>query len=277
MSIQLSSVANIDFDNMVKQVYQNAGMLKPHVRIKNNIVGNSCKFRYMGKGLANQKGTSDMVVAMNVAHSQPTATLSNWNAPEFTDIFDQAEVNFDEKQELAQAVAGAIGRRCDQIIIDALDASTPDATDIDNGAANLTMAAVINAKANLVGQGVGNGGLCAVIESGGLKGLLNDEKATSSDYQSVQALIRGDVNSLVGFNFVILEDRTEGGLTEAANKPDAWFFDKQGIGLAVGIDMKVEVSYQELYTSWLTNGIFKAGSVVIDTAGQQKVQYTKTA
>ena len=277
MSIQLSSVANIDFDNMVKQAYQNAGMLKPHVRIKNNIVGNSCKFRYMGKGLANQKGTSDMVVAMNVAHSQPTATLSNWNAPEFTDIFDQAEVNFDEKQELAQAVAGAIGRRCDQIIIDALDASTPDATDIDNGAANLTMAAVINAKANLVGQGVGNGGLCAVIESGGLKGLLNDEKATSSDYQSVQALIRGDVNSLVGFNFVILEDRTEGGLTEAANKPDAWFFDKQGIGLAVGIDMKVEVSYQELYTSWLTNGIFKAGSVVIDTAGQQKVQYTKTA
>ena len=277
MSIQLSSVANIDFDNMVKQAYQNAGMLKGHVRVKNNIVGDQCKFRYMGKGLANQKGTSDMVVAMNVAHSQPTATLSNWNAPEFTDIFDQAEVNFDEKQELAQAVAGAIGRRCDQIIIDALDASTPDATDIDNGAANLTMAAVINAKANLVGQGVGNGGLCAVIESGGLKGLLNDEKATSSDYQSVQALIRGDVNSLVGFNFVILEDRTEGGLTEAASKPDAWFFDKQGIGLAVGIDMKVEVSYQELYTSWLTNGIFKAGSVVIDTAGQQKVQYTKTA
>jgi hypothetical protein len=277
MSIQLSAVANTDFVAQVKQAYQNKGLLKPHVRVRNNVVGDTCKFRYMGKGLANQKGTSDMVTAMNISHSQPTATLSNWNAPEFTDIFDQAEVNFDEKQELAECVAGAIGRRCDQIIIDALDASTPDASDIDLGAANLTMAGIINAKANLVGQGVGNGGLCGVIESGGLKGLLNDEKATSSDYMAVQALIRGDVNTLVGFNMVVLEDRTEGGLTEAASKPDAWFFDKQGIGLAVGIDMKVEVSYQELYTSWLTNGIFKAGAVVIDTAGQQKVQYTKTA
>ena len=277
MSINLSPVANTEFDSLVKQAYQNAGLLKPYVRVKNNVVGDTCKFRYMGKGLANQKSTAEMVTAMNIAHSQPSATLANWNAPEFTDIFDQAEVNFDEKNELAQAVAGAIGRRCDQIIIDALDASTPDATDIDLSTANLTMAGVINAKTNLVGQGVGSGGLCAVIESGGLKGLLNDEKATSADYQSVMALVKGDFNSVCGFNFVVLEDRTEGGLTEAASKPDAWFFHKDSIGLAVGIDMKVEISYQELYTAWLTNGIFKAGSVVIDTGGQQKVQYTKTA
>lgn len=277
MSINLSAVANTEFDSLVKQAYQNAGLIKPYVRVKNNVTGDTCKFRFMGKGLANQKSSSEMVTAMNISHSQPTATLQNWNAPEFTDIFDQAEVNFDEKQELAKCVAGAIGRRCDQILIDALDASTPDATDIDNGAANLTMAAVINAKTNLVGQGVGNGNLCAVIESGGLNGLLNDEKATSSDYQSVLALVKGDLNSVCGFNFVILEDRTEGGLTEAASKPDAWFFHKDSLGLAVGIDMKTEISYQELYTSWLTNGIFKAGSVVIDTGGQQKVQYTKTA
>jgi len=277
MSINLSPVANTEFDSLVKQAYQNAGLLKPHVRVKNNVTGDTCKFRYMGKGLANQKSTAEMVTAMNIAHSQPTATLANWNAPEFTDIFDQAEVNFDEKQELAQCVAGAIGRRCDQIIIDAFDASTPDATDIDNGAANLTMAAVINAKTNLVGQGVGNGGLCGIIESGGLKGLLNDEKATSGDYQNIMALVKGDLNTLNGFNIVVLEDRTEGGLTEASSKPDSWWFHRDSIGLAVGIDMKVEVSYQELYTAWLTNGIFKAGSVVIDTAGQQKIQYTKTA
>jgi hypothetical protein len=277
MSKNLSPVASIEFDSMVKQAYQGKGLIKPYVTIRNNVVGDTYKFRHMGKGVANQKSTSDMVTPMDIAHSFKTATLQNWNAPEFTDIFDAAEVNFDEKQELANVVAGAIGRRCDQIIIDAFDASTPLATDVDAGAGNLSMTEVIEAKVALRGQGVDNSNLCAVIESGGLGGLLNSEKATSGDYQAIKALVQGDVNTLCGFTFVVLEDRDEGGLTEAASKPDAWFFHKDALGLAIGIDMRTEISYQELYTSWLTNGIFKAGAVVRDEGGLVKVQYTKTA
>lgn len=274
MSKTLSSVAVTEFDSMVKHAYQGVGLLKPAVTIRNNVVGDTYKFRRMGKGLANQKSTSDLVTPMNVAHEFKTATLSNWNAPEYTDIFDQADVNFDEKQELASTIAAAIGRRCDQLVIDAMDASTPDATDIAAGATGLTMAKVIAAQVALRGQNVQNQNLYAVVNADGLRGLLNDELATSSDYQTIKALVSGDINSLAGFQFIILGNRTEGGLkVSAANTIDSWFFQRDAVGLAIGIDMKTSVDYVPERTSYLCNGMLKAGSVVRDNGGLVKVKY----
>ena len=277
MSINLSAVAVTEFDSMVKHAYANAGLLKNAVTLRNNVVGDTYKFRRMGKGLANQKASSADVTPMNVGHEFKTATLANWNAPEFTDIFDAQEVNFDEKQELATTIAGALGRRCDQLVIDAMDASTPLTTAVPAGGTNLTIAKVNSAQVELRDQGVPNTELFAVIEAGGLGGLLNDEKATSGDYQAIKALVSGEINTLVGFQFIILETRAEGGLTEAANIVDSWFFQRPAVGLAVGIDMKTEINYVPEKTSWLTNGMLKAGSVVRDEGGLVKVQYDKTA
>ena len=258
---------------MVKHAYQGTGLLKPAVTIRNNVVGDTYKFRRMGKGLANQKSTSDLVTPMNVAHEFKTATLTNWNAPEYTDIFDQADVNFDEKQELASTIADAIGRRCDQLVIDALDGSTPDAADIVHGGVSLTMAKIIAAQVSLRGQNVQNSNLYAAVNAAGLGGLLNDEKATSSDYQTVKALVSGDVNSLAGFQFIILGDRTEGGLSVTGNTVDSWFFQRDAVGLAIGIDMKTSVDWVPERTSYLCNGMLKAGSVVRDNGGLVKVEY----
>ena len=277
MSINLSAVAVTEFDSMVKHAYANAGLLKNAVTLRNNVVGDTYKFRRMGKGLANQKASSADVTPMNVGHEFKTATLANWNAPEFTDIFDAQDVNFDEKQELASTIAGALGRRCDQLVIDAMDASTPLTTAVAAGGTNLTIAKVSDAQVELRDQGVPNTELFAVIEAGGLGGLLADEKATSSDYQAIKALVSGEINTLVGFQFIILDTRAEGGLTEAANIVDSWFFQRPSVGLAVGIDMKTEINYVPEKTSWLTNGMLKAGSVVRDEGGLVKVQYDKTA
>jgi len=274
MSANLSSVASIEFDSMVKHAYAQKGLLKPAVTIRNNVVGDSYKFRNMGKGLANQKATSADVVPMGVTYDFAVATLANWNAPEYTDIFDAAEVNFDEKQELADTIAGALGRRSDQLVIDAMDAVTP--TTIAHGSAALTMAKVIEAQVALRGQGVPNSNLFAAVNSAGLGGLLKDEKATSSDYQSVKALVSGDVNSLAGFQFVVLDDRAEGGLTVTTNTVDSYFFNREAVGLAIGIDMKTSVDWVAQKTSWLCNGMLKAGSVVRDVDGIVKVKYDDT-
>jgi hypothetical protein len=273
MSKNLSSVAVIEFDSMVKHAYQGTGLLKPAVTIRNNVIGDTYKFRRMGKGLANQKSTSDLVTPMNVAHEFKVATLTNWNAPEYTDIFDQADVNFDEKQELASTIAAAIGRRSDQLVIDALDGATPDAAAIAHGSAGLTMSKVVQAQVALRGQNVQNSNLFAVIDADGLKGLLNDEKATSSDYQTIKALVSGDINSLAGFQFIILGTRVEGGLTIATNTVDSWFFQRDAVGLAIGIDMKTSVDWVPERTSYLCNGMLKAGSVVRDNGGLVKVEY----
>ena len=284
MSKNLSSVAVTEFDSMVKHAYQGMGLLKGAVTQRNNVVGDTYKFRRMGKGLANQKSTSDLVTPMDVAHEFKTATLTNWNAPEYTDVFDAQDVNFDEKQELANTIAGALGRRTDQLVIDAMDASTPltstIATSVGGAGSNLNMAKIIKAQVELRDQGVPNSDLFAAINALGLGGLLNDEKATSSDYQSVKALVNGDVDTLAGFRFIILESRVEGGLTvgtAGANIVDSYFFQRPAVGLAIGIDMKTEIDWIAERTSWLCNGMLKAGSVVRDEGGLVKVQYTQTA
>ena len=214
MSKFLSSVAVTEFDSLVKQAYQGMGMLKPTVTLRNNVVGDTYNFRRMGKGLANQKSTSDLVTPMDVNHEFKIATLSNWNAPEYTDMFDAADVNFDEKRELAETIAGALGRRCDQLVIDAMDASTPLTTTVTTavggGGTNLNMAKIIKAQVELRDQGVPNTELYAAVNALGLSGLLNDTTATSVDFQAVKALVSGEINTLVGFEFVILEARTEG-------------------------------------------------------------------
>jgi hypothetical protein len=271
MSKNLSAVASIEFDSMVKHAYATKGLLKPAVTVRNNVVGDTYKFRNMGKGLANQKSTSDLVTPMDVSFDFAIATLQNWNAPEYTDIFDQAEVNFDEKQELADTIAGALGRRCDQLVIDAMDAASP--TTIAHGSAALSMAKVVEAQVSLRAQGVPNSNLFAAINAKGLGGLLDDSKATSSDFQTVKALVTGDINSLAGFTFVVLDDRSEGGLTVTSNTVDSYFFHRDAVGLAIGIDMKTSVDYVPERTSFLCNGMLKAGSVVRDVSGLIKVEY----
>jgi len=119
--------------------------------------------------------------------------------------------------------------------------------------------------------------LYAVIEANGLGGLLNDEKATSGDYQAIKALVAGEINTLAGFKVIVLETRSEGGLTVASDIVDSWFFHKDAVGLALGIDMKTEVNWIPERTSWLANGMLKAGSVVRDEGGLVKVQYDRTA
>ena len=149
MSKFLSNAAIQEFDSEVKHEYQAMGKLRNTVALRTNVTGDAYKFTRMGSGLANQKATQADVTPMDISHGRQTATLENWNAPEYTDIFDQAEVNFDEKQELAKTIAKALARREDQIIIDAMAAGTYSTTpgtdadtgfDIAAGAAALTVA-----------------------------------------------------------------------------------------------------------------------------------------
>lgn len=274
MSINLSPVAVTEFDSMVKHAFQNASLLRDSVTVRNNVVGDTYKFRAMGKGLANQKATSADVDPMDVAHSTITATLSNWNAPEYTDVFDQAEVNFDEKQELATTIAGALGRRLDQLVIAAMDAASPTAVGVTT--TGLLATDLIDAKVQLVKNGVGSGDLTVAINGTGLAGLLADEKVSSADYQNVKALVNGEVNTFAGFNVVVLEDRAEGGLTVASDVVSAYAFDKSAIGLAIGMDMKTSIDYVPQKTSFLCNGMLKAGAAVRDVAGLVEIKYDAT-
>lgn len=283
MSKSLSLVAVEEFDSLVHQEFQGSAELDGTVTIRDNVTGDTYDFRRIGRGIANQKATSDDVTPMDVAHSVQIATLENWLAPEFTDIFDQAEVNFDEKLELAQVIAKALGRRQDQLIIDALDAATPLTTTVGTavgGDNTLNKGKILRAAAELTQKGVPrtDGKRMAAVTAQGLEGLLNTLEVTSADFVQVQGLITGDVSVWMGFKFHVIDDRSaeEGGLSKTGTTVDSWFWHMDAMGMARSIPITTEVNYIPEKTSWLSNGFLKAGSVNRDPRGIVKVQYIET-
>lgn len=286
MSKFLTAAAVTEFDNEVKHQYQGFGKLRNAVTVRNGVTGEAYKFTRMGDGLANQKATQADVTPMDVSHARQTATMQNWNAPEYTDIFDQAEVNFDEKQELAQTIAKAISRREDQIIIDAMAAVSFAATndlDPDTGLVldisatrNFDLDVLRSARGHFQDLEIEGGTQHVALRAAALQTLLEDTEVTSSDFNTVKALVQGDLDTYMGFKFHIIGTRKEGGLPGVAADRIAFAWDTPAIGIAINIDLMTTIDWIAQKTSWLANGMFKAGAVAREPQGIIKIQYDET-
>lgn len=275
MSKFLSAVASKQFDSDVKQAYQTVGLLRMCTTRRTGVIGDTYNFRKIGKGLANQKSTSDEVTPMDVEHELIPCVLTNWNAPEYTDIFDQKDVNFDEKMELAKVIAGAIGRREDQLAIDAMEASTPTIPTV-GGSGAMDIPKIAKAAAALTDQGVPMGDRYIAISAVALEQILNDPTITNQDYNTVRLLMAGTINSFMGFEWKIIESREEGGLAKTGPIRNCWAWHRDSMGVAVGMDMTTRVDWVPERTSWLCNGMLKAGAVVRDNDGLVKIEIDET-
>lgn len=290
MSKELSSVAQKEFDSEVKHAFQGKFKLEGTTVYRPAVVGNEYDFRLMGKGQGHKRGApSSDVTPMDISHSKPTAILEDWEFPEYTDIFNDAEVNFDEMSELATTLASAGGRRKDQIIIDAAAGGTYNATltagegllvdtDVGGAATGLTVAKLRAIKKMFVQREVNDDDTIYIaIEGEGLDDLLNSTEITSTDYNAVKALVQGDVNTFLGMNFITFGIRTEGGLNKTTTIQDGYAWAKSSIGCAVGIELSVNTDWIPQKTSWLSNANLKMGATIIDNEGVCKFQYTVPA
>lgn len=286
MSKFLSNAAVIEFDSEVKHQYQGTKSLRDTVSLRSGVVGESYKFARMGKGVAVQKATQADVTPMNISHARQTAAMQNWYASEYTDIFDKAEVNFDEKSELAKTIANGLGRREDQLVIDAIAACTFHASTVDPDIArvldisatrNFDLAALQSAKAHFDDLEIGQGEeLHIALRAAALQELLSSTQVSSSDFNTVKALVRGEMDTFMGFKFHIIGTRTEGGLGGVSGDLVAYAWAKSSVGLAVGIDMQTSIDWIAQKTSWLATGILKAGAVAREPQGIYKIQYNET-
>lgn len=285
MSKNLTNAAVIEFDAEVKHEYQGMKTLRQAVSLRTGFVGESYRFTRMGKGIANQKATQANVTPMDISHDRQTATMQNWNAPEFTDIFDQAEVNFDERQELAQTIAKAIGRREDQLAIDALAAVTfvttndqdPDTGFSSTVATNFTVTELRRASRHLNEIEADMSDRHIALQPSALDSLLGTTQVTSADFNSIRALVNGEVDSFMGFKFHMIGIRAEGGLPGVTTAEQAFLWHRQSIGLAINIDLQTTIDWVAQTTSWLANGVFKAGSVAREPQGIVRIIYDETA
>ena len=270
MAINLSTAFVTLFDAEVKQAYQGQAQLRPAVRVRSGVEGSTYKFPKIGKGVAQVRIPQTDVTPLNVTYGSVTATLSDYIAAEYSDIFMQAKVNFDERAELVKVVSGAIGRRQDQLIIDALVASSTANTvakSVGGANTNLNLDKLLAAKKALDAKNVPMDNRHIFIHANNLSGLLGETKVTSSDFNSIKALVNGELNTFLGFNFHTIGDRDEGGLPVSSGDRKVYAFHRDAIGMAEGIAPKTEINYIPEKTSFLVSSMFSAGSVAIDAEG----------
>jgi hypothetical protein len=277
MAISLSNAFVTLFDAEVKQAYQGVAQLVPAVRQRRGVEGSTVKFPKVGKGIATARVPQSDVTPMNVNFSNVTCTLQDWNAAEYSDIFNQQKVNFDERRELVQVVANAIGRRQDQLILNALAASSTGnvvSEDIGGTDTGLNVAKLREAKKYLDKNNVPMDNRHIIIHANSLASLLGETSVTSTDFNTVRALVSGEVNTFLGFTFHTIGDREEGGLPVATSERKLWAFHRDAIGYAEGIAPRTEINYVPEKTSWLVNALFSAGAVAIDAEGIVEIQTT---
>jgi hypothetical protein len=282
MSRTLNVAAITSFDAEVKHEYQEAGTkLRERVRTKTGVVGSTHRFPKLSAGIASKRVPSSDVIPMNLVHSNATVTLEDWNAAEFTDVFDEGKTNISERSELAAAIAKAIYRREDQMILDALESSSTTLTiaaSVGGAGTDLNVAKLRRIGRLLGDNGVGEDEEVTYAGSHqGKESLLGETQITSADYNSVRALVNGEVNTFLGMTFKWIATRAEGGLDKTGNDRTSFAWAKSAIGHAIGMDQRMEINYIPLKTAWLANMLFSAGSTEIDARGVVELTTTEAA
>jgi len=276
-----TNAAIYSYDQAVKMAYQGSSRLRGAVTVKTGVVGQSHSFRKFGSQVAVQHTTAELITPADYTHTKVPATLSNWRIGDYTDLFDQAETTVDERAALAESNAKALGRAEDQLIIDALDAATSIAGTVDEdlGATNspINKEKLIRAKRYLTAQQADATQHTIVVNAVGMEGALSEVEVTSADYQTMRVLAENggtlQGKSAFGFNWIVLEDRAEGGLpTGSASIRLCFAFDKAAVGLAVGMEPSTRVDFIPERYAYLSQGVLKAGSTVIDSKGVVEVQ-----
>mgnify|MGYP003145086189 FL=1 len=275
MSTNLSPAFETMFNSEVHHAYQASRTLDGVCRMKNGVVGSTYKWPKLAAGVATERTPQTDVSPLNSVFSQVSVSLTDWSASEYSDVFNNAKVSFEERNELAQVVGSAIGRRYDQTIIDALTnasaGSTVANTVVTSGSASasdLNVGKLIAAKKALDAKNVPQSDRHFICHANNLAGLLGDERAVSSDYAQIKALSGGQISSYLGFTFHVLGTRDEGGVSiDGSSDRTCLAFHKSAVGCAVGINPRTEINYVPEKTSWLVTTMLSMGSVAIDTDG----------
>ena len=277
MAVAISNAFVQMFDAEVKQAYAGARALAGLTRERTNVEGNQVKFPKIGKGTATVRVPQTDVTPLNVSYSQVTASMSDYIAAEYSDIFNQQKVNFDERRELVEVVSGAIGRRMDQLVLDALNASSTSltvATTIGGAGTNMNIEKLIETKKLMDTNNVPSEGRTMIIHANNLAGMLGETEITSADFATVKALVSGEVDTFMGFKFVTLGDRDEGGLPLPSTRT-CFAFHRDAVGMGIGMNQRSEINYVPEKTSFLVSSMFSAGAIAIDDEGIVKISCTE--
>lgn len=281
LNYELNTIAVQQFhDILINKLQQEKHKLEGTYQLVTGVVGDAYKWPFADLVDMKQRsgGPLSHIPNTNVDYSRVTTTFEEWDLKLASDkIFTQPETNINELNSFAGQHMRAIKRRQDQFIIDALNASTTTNVISDNST-NLPVTKLTEAVEMAVDNNWPEDSTWHIaIHASQLRSMLDQEKVTSSDYNTIKALVRGEVDSFCGFKFHKFGQLSTGGLPKTGDVRTcfAWFGDALGFVYSVNPETKVFPLNDDLFVP--TVSYMKAGANTLLQEGVIKIECDETA
>lgn len=229
---------------------QKGSRLRNAVRVE-TVVGKNAFFEQIGATAAQLKTTRHMDTPQtDTPHARRRVSLTDYVWADFVDKEDLVRTLIDPTSPYAMNAVNAFGRSMDDVIYDAARGTAytgvaggtatvlPSGQKIAEGNTGLTIAKLIAAKELFWANDVDEDDEFYIMCSGKELGdLLGTTEVTSADYNTVKALVKGEINQYMGFTFIRSERVT---VTTDIAYCIAWA--KSGIVLGLGADIHTRIS-----------------------------------
>jgi hypothetical protein len=206
--------------NVIHLVQQQGSRLERAVR-KETQKGKSQFFDRIGSVAAVARtGRHSATPQLDTPHSRRMVTLADYEWADLVDDQDKIRMLIDPTSEYAMAAAWAFGRTKDDVVIAAAlgtaysgETGTTAVTHpngskyaANDGSAhsNLNLRTLRGVK-KMMDEDEVEGKRYMAVTASQISNLLSDSQITSADYNSVKALVQGELNSFMGFEFIRLE------------------------------------------------------------------------
>ena len=252
MSVQITTAFVEQYKSNVFHLAQQKGSkLRDAVRTE-SIVGKSHFFERIGSTAAVKRTSRHAdTPRVDTPHSRRKVTMDDYDWADLIDDSDKVRLLISPQSEYAKAGAYAMGRTMDDVIIAAATGNAfggvsggstialPAGQKIAHGSTGLTIAKLISAKEKLDAANVDPDEARTIVCSAKqISDLLGTTQITSADFNSVKALVQGDIDTFMGFKFI----RSERLGTDSNGNRQVLAFTNTSMGLALGKDIQTKIS-----------------------------------
>ena len=203
-------------DNIMQLAQQKTSKLYNTVMLKTGIVGKSFFQDQIGQWAMEKKAGRHSDTPLNDPNlGRRKGNMADWEDGHLLDKADELKIISDPKSSYSIAGGRSIGRTYDDIIIDAAfgtaysgeegDTSIafPTTQTVAAGTVGLTQAKVLATKLLFDKADVEEEDRIFVTSAEGLSDMLAIEQVGSSDYNTIKALVNGELNTWLGFTWIM--------------------------------------------------------------------------
>ncbi len=275
MSTTIDQAFIKQFEREVHEAYQRQGSkLRNTVRTISNVNGSSAVFQKVGTGTASTKSTHGMVPVMNLDHTNIEVVLQDYYAGDWVDRLDELKTNIDERQVIAAAGANALGRKTDELIIDALD--TASTNTVVEGNIGMTKDKVFEAFEILGAADVPDDGQrYAIVGWKQWSELLALDEFVNADYVGADAMpFATGAQAKMWLGTIWMP---HSGLPIDVNDIRSTFwYHKTAVGHASASDVQTDISWHGDRAAHFVNNMISQGAGLIDEAGIVTIECDET-